>query len=185
QHMVDISQPFYLGEFEVTQEEYETVMNGNPVHFKDRAKKRFPVESVSWEDARKFCEELAARPEEKRLRRSYRLPTEAEWEWAARAGTTTAYSFGDDAAALGDYAWFRENGGERTHEVGTKKANPWGLFDMYGNVAEWCSDSYERDYYRKSATSDPKGPATGQQRVLRGGNFDAKATSCRSADRQH
>jgi formylglycine-generating enzyme required for sulfatase activity/serine/threonine protein kinase len=185
QHTVEITQPFYLGEFEVTQEEYEQVMKGNPSHFKDRTTKRFPVESVSWEQAQKFCEKLSADPAEQRLRRSYRLPTEAEWEWAARAGTSTAYSFGDDAETLGDYGWFTENGGEMTHEVGKKKANLWGLFDMYGNVAEWCSDWYDSDYYRKRQPSDPKGPATGQLRVLRGGNFDASAARCRSADRGH
>ncbi len=119
--------------------------------------------------------------------RVYRLPTEAEWEYACRSGTTTRYYFGDDSADLGDYAWYRGNtegmGEGRTHRVGEKRPNAWGLYDMHGNVLEWCSDWYGSDYYANSPLEDPTGPESGSQRVARGGRWRSTAKFCRSAPR--
>jgi formylglycine-generating enzyme required for sulfatase activity len=111
----------------------------------------------------------------------YRLPTEAEWEYSCRAGTTTEYSFGDRESELGDYAWYDENSGGTTHPVGGKKPNPWGLYDMHGNVWEWCQDWH--DYYPSGPVTDPTGPVSGSLRVGRGGNWISISDYCRSADR--
>ena len=140
-----------------------------------------PVEIVSWNDAQEFCEKLSALAEERAAGRVYRLPTEAEWEYACRAGTTTAWSFGDAESLLGDFAWFRDNAEETTHAVGQKKPNAFGLYDMHGNVWEWCSD-WHGDYASGSAT-DPTGPSSGSDRVLRGGSWLNPAGYCRSAFR--
>ncbi len=113
----------------------------------------------------------------------YRLPTEAEWEYACRAGTKTRFSCGDDAAKLGACAWFKANAGQTTHPVGQKTPDPWGLYDMHGNVAEWCQDIYSENYYEKREASDPRGPASGDKRVLRGGSWRTGPESCRSAAR--
>ena len=139
-------------------------MGDNPSRFKGDT---MPVEHVSWEDAQKFIERLNA----KEGGPKYRLPTEAEWEYAARAGTTTAYSFGANASQLGEYAWFSENSVSTMHPVGQKKPNPWGLYDMHGNVWEWVHDWYSGDAYKASTSTavDPKGPSTGSSRVYRGG----------------
>jgi serine/threonine protein kinase len=153
---------FSIGVYEVTQQQYEAVMGSNPSNFK-RANN--PVENVSWDDAVAFCLKLSALPAEKAARRVYRLPTESEWEYACRAGTTTEYSFGDHEQDLGKYAWFKDNSGSRTHLVGEKLPNGWGLYDMHGNVWEWCSD------------------AEGSDRVLRGGCFGNDAADCRTAVR--
>jgi formylglycine-generating enzyme required for sulfatase activity/serine/threonine protein kinase len=177
-HEVTLTQPFYIGIVEVTQEQYERVMGTNPSNFKDLTN---PVEQVSWEDAMNFCRKLSELPEEKNAGRVYRLPTEAEWEYACRAGTTTKFTFGDDESKLGDYAWFNMNASSKTHPVGNKKPNAWGLFDMYGNVWEWCSDWY--DEYPKGAVSDPNGPQKGELRALRGGSWDSRAAIFRSANR--
>jgi formylglycine-generating enzyme required for sulfatase activity len=130
--------------------------------------------------------------EEKQVGQSYRLPTEAEWEYACRAGSTTKYYHGNDASRLGDYAWYFKNA-RKTNRVGQKKPNAWGLYDMLGNVEEWCADWYDDsssgsfvvDYYAKSPTDDPKGPSRGQHRVYRGGSFRTDAEHCGSASRGH
>jgi formylglycine-generating enzyme required for sulfatase activity/tRNA A-37 threonylcarbamoyl transferase component Bud32 len=177
-HQVTLTRPFYLGVYEVTQEQYERVTGQDPSNFKGA---RNPVEEVSLEDAAEFCRKLSALPEEKAAGRVYRLPTEAEWEYACRAGSTTRYSFGDNDSKLGDHAWFYENSGSKTHPVGEKQPNVWGLYDMHGNVWEWCSDWYGD--YPKGAVSDPVGPSKGSSRVFRGGSWDYVAAFCRSANR--
>ena len=112
------------------------------------------------------------------------MPTEAQWEYGCRAGTTTKYSFGDGDAEAGDYVWYSSNSGLKTHAVGEKKANAWGLYDMLGNAREWCQDWYDKDYYRSSPKEDPEGPSSaGGARVLRGGHWDRGLTNCRSAYR--
>ncbi len=169
---VTISRGFWMGRYPVTQAQYLAVTGGNPSRFKGGDR---PVESVSWNDAAEFLEKLSEGEE-----RNYRLPTEAEWEYAARAGTTTAYYFGDDAGRLGDYAW--HSGSSRTHPVGQKTPNAWGLYDMHGNVCEWCSDWYQ-DSYRGLPETDPTGPNTGTSRVLRGGSWLNDPGGCRSASR--
>ena len=186
QHQVTIGKDYYLGVTEVTQGQYEKVMGTNPSYFQKRVIRKsdssmYPVEQVSWEDAVEFCKKLSDLPEEKKAGRVYRLPTEAEWEYACRAGSKAAYSFGENSKTLGDYSWFGDNSGSQTHPVGEKKPNAWGLYDMHGNVWEWCSDWY--DEYPKGAVSDPSGPSEGSSRVLRGGSWFSGAASCRSAFR--
>ena len=177
-HKVTLTQPFSLGTYEVTQEQYEKVMGTNPSYFKGPQN---PVEKVSWDDAVEFCRKLSAMPAEKKAGYVYRLPTEAEWEYACRAGTKTTYSFGDSDSELGDYAWYNENSGNTTHPVGGKKPNPWGLYDMRGNVWEWCQDWYG-DYPSGSVT-DPTGSASGSSRVYRGGSWLYNSDYWRSAIR--
>ncbi|MDB4353536.1 formylglycine-generating enzyme family protein, partial [bacterium] len=178
EHEVKLTKSFMLGIHEVTQTQYERVMGKNPSKFKGANN---PVEQVSWEDAVKFCQKLSALPAEKAAGRVYRLPTEAEWEYACRAGTTTTYSFGDDDTELGDYAWFDGNSGKTSHPVGGKKPNAWGLYDMHGNVWEWCQD-WHGDYPSGTVT-DPTGAESGSHRVYRGGGWYDPAMECRSASR--
>lgn len=175
-HKVTISKPFYLGKYEVTQAQWAAVMGGNPSQFKGRSN---PVDSVSWDDVQVFIKRLNAKEGGNR----YRLPAEAEWEYAARAGTESTYSFGDDADSLGQYAWYDGNSGEKTHPVGQKQPNAWGLYDMHGNVWEWVQDWYGENYYRRSPGTDPKGPSTGSYRMARGGGWADSAGGCRSAFR--
>ena len=182
---------FYIDRHEVTQEHYEKLMGKNPSRHKGPEN---PVEQIRWTDAIAYCnarsrlEGLAEAYDLKTWRcdfdaDGYRLPTEAEWEYAARAGTTTLYSFGDDPAALADHAWYKENQTLGPRPVGKRRANGWGLHDMYGNVWEWCNDIYAEDYYKRSPASNPRGPAKGDRRVLRGGCWNSKPDECRSSYR--
>ena len=173
-HKVTISKPFYLGKYEVTQEQWEKVMGSNPSGFKGA---KNPVENVNWDDCQMFLLELQG----KVPGYSFRLPTEAEWEYACRAGSTTRYCYGDDAVRLGAYAWYKDNSDERAHPVGEKRPNMWGLYDMHGSVREWCADWY--GHYPKSEVTDPTGPVSGSRRLLRGGSWHISATYCRSAGR--
>jgi outer membrane protein assembly factor BamB len=202
QHRVRITRPFYLGAYVVTQEEYQRVMGVTSTSFfsptgpgKNRVvglnTARFPVEQVRWPDAVEFCQRLSELPAEKKAGRIYRLPTEAEWEYACRAGTTTAFYCGDSLSS--HQANFNGNhpyGGaakgpflSRTTEVGSYPANAFGLYDMHGNVWQWCSDWYGLSYYKESPVEDPRGPATGSRRVIRGGEWYGDARDCRSAFR--
>jgi formylglycine-generating enzyme required for sulfatase activity len=176
QHLVSISKAFYMGKYEVTQAQWTAVMGSNPSKFKGRSN---PVEQVSWDDAQQFVRRL----NQEEGTSKYRLPAEAEWEYAARAGTSSTYSFGDDAGALSGYAWFKDNSRDTTHPVGQKQPNPWGLYDMHGNVWEWVQDWYEERYYSSSTSTDPKGPSSGSNRVIRGGSWYNFAKYCRSAFR--
>ena len=177
-HEVTLTKPFKMGVHEVTQAQYEQVMGVNPSKFKGADN---PVETVSWKDAVEFCRKLSELPAEKEAGNVYRLPTEAEWEYACRAGTTTKYSFGDDESEFGDYAWHDENADDKTHPVGGKKPNAWGLYDMHGNVWEWCQDWYGD--YPSGTVTDPMGATSSSRRVSRGGGWLNPAEGCRSAGR--
>ena len=205
-HLVEISRPFLLGKHEVTQEQWVAVMGDYPSKWSGKA--GLPVESVSWVDCQEFIRRL-----NERSGMQFRLPTEAEWEYACRAGTT-----GEWAGEIERMGWYRGNSGEprkqnrkfetatasdrarmsdaewdeyflwlepnnRTHVVMQKEPNDWGLFDMHGNVWEWCSDWYDAGYYRGSPGADPRGPAVGSNRVFRGGSCDERESACRSAYR--
>ncbi|MDP6544899.1 MAG: formylglycine-generating enzyme family protein [Phycisphaerae bacterium] len=180
---VTISKPFYMGVTEVTQHQWKAVMGSQPWAKQSytRDKADHAASYISWSDATTFCTKLS-----KKTGRSVRLPTEAEWEYACRAGTTTAFNSGDDPSTLGDYAWYRTNIYEKkekyAHSVGTKKPNAWGLYDMHGNVYEWCADWYAKSY-AEADTSDPKGPPTGEERVARGGSWRSIPAHCRAARR--
>ena len=147
---------------------------GNPSEFPGDPQR--PVENVSWDDTQEFCRRLSAQD-----RQTYRLPTEAEWEYACRAGRSGRWCFGDDQSMLKQYAWYCDNANGTTHPVGTRKPNAWGLYDMHGNVWEWYSDWW-RDY-ASAEVSDPTGPAAGSDRVGRGGGWSSDAGGCRSAYR--
>ena len=175
-HQVTISQPFSLGRYAVTQAQWRTIMRKNPSRFQGED---HPVENVSWEDVQEFIRWLNAREGGKR----YRLPTEAEWEYAARAGAMTTYSFGADESQLGAYAWYVVNSGGTTHPVGQLRPNAWGLYDMHGNVWEWVQDWYGA--YAAGSVTDPQGPLTGSGRVHRGGAWGTAARSCRVSVRDN
>ncbi len=183
QHRVRITKPHWLGATDVTQQEYQRVMGSNPSKFQGDPKR--PVEQVSWDDAVEFCRRLSELPGEQAAKRRYALPTEAQWEHACRAGTTTRWYSGDDEAGLAAVAWCDKNAGGQTHPVGQRPANAWGLYDMHGNVWQWCQDWYDQEYYAKSPVENPTGPATGSYRVLRGGPCWRPAAHCRSANRHN
>ena len=174
QRRVTISKPFHMGVHEVTQDQYAAVMGKNPSKFSGLMN---PVEQVSWEAAVEFCRRLA-----KTTGWAVRLPTEAEWEYACRAGSKTRFSFGDGDRDLGSHAWYSENSDKKTHPVSKKKPNAWGLYDMHGNVYEWCSDWHAKSYAGLK-TTDPQGPGSGKYRVLRGGAWHNIPQYCRSAYR--
>ncbi|MHC4538158.1 MAG: InlB B-repeat-containing protein [Planctomycetota bacterium] len=173
QHPVRISKGFWMGQTEVTQSQYTSVMNAQPWSAKAyvREDANNPAVYVSWDDAVEFCRKLSQQEG-----RMYRLPTEAEWEYACRAGTATRFGFGESDLPLGDYAWFNGNadkaGQDYAHPVGQKKPNPWGMYDMHGNVLEWCSDYYDEKYYSNSPSVDPYGPSSGISHSVRGGSWD-------------
>ena len=182
-----LTQPFWLGKTEVTQGQWQQVMGTEPWVGEDNVltDKDCPVTYVSWDDATAFCQELTEierKAGKLKADEEYRLATEAEWEYACRAGTTTAYSFGDDEKQLGNFGWFAGNtaGEQYAHAVGMKKPNPWGLHDMHGNVWEWCSDWYGSGL---SGGTDPAGPGGGSDRVVRGGSWWNAPDDCRSAIR--
>jgi len=189
-HRVCVS-PFCMDRTEVTQGEYEKLMKKNPSRWKGE---KNPVEQIRWADAAAYCN---ARSRADGLlpaytpktwecdfeASGYRLPTEAEWEYACRAGTQADRFFGSAASELGRYAWFKGNSWQGPSPVGTKLPNPWGLYDLYGNVWEWCNDYYGERYYTESPDRDPRGPKTGKTRVLRGGCCDSRANVCRSSYR--
>ncbi len=182
---------FLMDRCEMTQGQYAKFVAINGSHFKGP---RNPVEMISWPEAALACN-LRSRAEGLKPcyneetgqcnfdADGYRLPTEAEWEYAARAGSDTEFCFGSDAGQLKQYAWFGENAGKKTQAVGQKKPNAWGLYDMYGNVAEWCNDVYEKQYYAGTPAKNPRGPGDGKKRVLRGGAWNSTADCCRSAYR--
>ncbi len=176
QHSVTLTKAFYIQTTEVTQGQWKTIMGNNPSGF-DYCGKNCPVEKVSWHDVQKFIEKL----NKKEGTNKYRLPTEAEWEYACRAGSTTVFYFGSFKEELNSFAWNSSNSSEWTHSIRQKKPNAWGLYDMHGNVGEWCSDWYG-DYTSDSMT-DPVGPEKGNQRVFRGGSWRNIARFCRSAYR--
>jgi formylglycine-generating enzyme required for sulfatase activity len=163
---ISITKPYEIGIHEVTQSQYVEVMGLNPSGFNGIGR---PVDQVSWVDANEFCRRLSRFSEEKTTGFRYRLPTEAEWEYACRAGTTTRYSFGASDSRGNRYGWSKANSDNQTHEVGLKQPNPWGLYDMHGNVWEWCQDWHGE--YSRSDVTDPKGPAEGLLRVVRGGSW--------------
>jgi len=174
-HRVTITKPFYIGIYPVTQAEYKAIMGTNPSWFEGDDK---PIDYVTWYDAKEFCRQLSEKEG-----RTYRLPTEAEWEYACRAGTTTKYYWGDKINDA--YLWYKDNSDQQTHSVGEKLPNAWGLYDMLGNVYEWCEDWYDRDYYSRSPWTDPVGPSSGLFRVLRGGSWFSYENAKHSAFRSN
>ncbi|MFA4985643.1 MAG: formylglycine-generating enzyme family protein [Candidatus Brocadiia bacterium] len=181
-HRVDISYAFFIGATEVTQAQYRAVMNANPSYFKGDD---LPVDTVSWNDAFLFCANLTERERAKGSLppgMEYRLPTEAEWEYCCRAGSTMEFSSAGDFEQLLKYMWCDGNSEGCTHRVGSRKPNAWGLYDMHGNVWEWCGDWYSAEY-RAEWELDPVGSQNGSSRVLRGGAWSGYMVFCRSANR--
>lgn len=180
QHRVRISRGYWMGKYEVTQAQWEQVMGHNPAKFKGP---RNPVHQVSWYDCQKFVVKLNQKTADQRPAGtgSFGLPTEAEWEYACRAGTTTRFNLGDADADLERAGWINSNSGKTTHPVGEKQANAWGLYDMHGNVMEWCQDWYGS--YDGEMETDPTGPTSETYRVLRDGDWNHMQRCCRSAVR--
>jgi len=181
QHQVTV-QPFYMGKYPVTQAQWQKIMKNNPSHFKGEQR---PVENISWNNTQEFLGKLNAVVKTNgRSSLRFRLPTEAEWEYACRAGTQTAYSFGDGHDQLGDYAWFNGNSNKQTHSVGEKWPNAFGLYDMHGNVWEWCQDTYHENYTGAPVDGNAWGSSDDNKRkVLRGGAWFYDPNYCRSAFR--
>ncbi len=194
-HEVEITQPFYLGVYPVTQGQYQRLMGSNPSWFSAGGNGRgavatldtsdFPVENVTWHEAVAFCTLLSELPAEKEAGRVYRLPTEAEWEYACRAGTTSIYHFGNALTCQLANIRSTVGGGHlgRTCPVGQYPPNAWGLYDMHGNVYEWCADWYDENYYRNSPRQGPSGPGSGSRKVLRDASWADRAEACRAANR--
>jgi len=179
QHWARITRPFYLGKYEVTQRQWDVVMGDNPSHFTDNSS--HPVEQIRWDDTQPFLTELNEICMDPKL--TFILPTEAQWEYACRAGTTTMWHSGHSEVDLQDFAWFEANSAGRTHPVGQLSPNAFGLYDMLGNVWEWCADWYAADYYANSVLNDPAGCSEGEFHVRRGGAWRCRVWSCRSAVR--
>jgi formylglycine-generating enzyme required for sulfatase activity len=190
-HEVNITRSFLISQYEIDQRTYISIMNENPSSIIDR---RLPVDSLKWLDAVKFCNALSniqgldscykITGEEVTwvdTANGWRLPTEAEWEYACRAGTDTDYA---GTGVLDEMGWFNENSGFILHPSGFKTANDFGIYDMHGNLWEWCWDWYSRNYYSNTPSDDPKGPATGSRKVLRGGSFTEGRTFARSSNRE-
>lgn len=173
-HQVKITEPFYMSITEVTQQQYIQMMGHNPSVFKGAGN---PAETVSWGGAMEFCRRLS-----KKTGRKITLPTEAQWEYACRAGTDTRFSFGEDNQSLVSYCWYKTNSNQQSHPVALKKPNAWGLYDMHGNVQEWCSDRFDDPYYSHSLSIDPEGPSI--LRIVRGGSHAHTGDFCRSASRR-
>ena len=189
-HRVYIS-AFLMDRYEVTQQQYSAFPLPDPSHFKDPQR---PVEQINWTDALAYCNERSLAEGLQPCydletgacdfaANGYRLPTEAEWEYACRAGTSTQYSSGNAKQQLLAAAWCQENAPDKTQPVGTRQANAWGLFDMHGNVKEWCNDYYSETYYQSSPERDPRGPAQGSERVIRGGGWTSSPEACRASYR--
>lgn len=176
QHEVTLTKSFYMQTTEVTQRQWMAVLGNNPSGFLNCGE-NCPVEKVSWNDVQEFIKRL----NQKEGTGKYRLPTEAEWEYACRAGSTTAFCFGNDMGTLAEHAWFGPNSIDWSHQAGQKKPNAWGLYDMHGNVWEWCQDWYS--IYPSEPVRDPKGPPSGSHRVSKGGSWRSAARFCRSAHR--
>ena len=175
-HRVIFDTAFYIGKFTVIQSQWQAIMDDNPCHF-DGADR--PVEMVSYHDAVRFIERLNL----KEKTDAYRLPTEAQWEYAARAGSQSTYCYGSERSKLTEYAWYKKNSGGDTHPVGQLRPNARGLYDMHGNVHEWCADWFDRNYYAASPARSPAGPDKGLARALRGGDWGSEDWYCRCAIR--
>lgn len=198
QHRVRITTPFYMGVFPVLQCEYCYVTGEHPSHFQrllgarsEEETRKLPVENVSWQSADEFCQRLSLMESKNGAERRYRLPTEAEWEYACRAGTVTPFHVGPDLSSReanfdGRHPYGKGKDGpnlERTTIAGSYQSNAFALYDVHGNVWEWCNDWFSRDYYSHSPVEDPQGPKIGRYRVFRGGSWDNRSRNCRSACR--
>jgi formylglycine-generating enzyme required for sulfatase activity len=175
-HPVTFKMPFCISKYTITQSQWQSVMGNNPSHFEGPDR---PVEMVSHRDVCQFIDRL----NEMENTNIYRLPTEAQWEYAARAGSESTYCFGLKRTKLSAYAWYGKNSDGKTHTVGLLAPNDWGIYDMHGNVHEWCSDWFDRNYYSTSPAFDPPGPQNGLARVLRGGDWGSEDWYCRCAIR--
>jgi formylglycine-generating enzyme required for sulfatase activity len=205
QHPVKITRPFFLGTHPVTQGQYQAIMGSKWSHCKVyfptftvmvMGSDDLPVENVSWLDALNFCNKMSEKDKRTPFYLingtdvtdvggdGYRLPSEAEWEYACRAGSATLFPFGDDAGKLGEHAWYSSNSQSKTHHVGQKSPNAWGLYDLLGNVWEWCADWYDEKYYASSPAADPPGASWALSRVIRGGSWNFNAGYCRPAYRR-